>query len=154
MNVSGSNQALLNSANKRRVALVMAGCSTYKMYVVPDKIMCLCCGFVSFNVHDIANKYCAFCHAYHSDELDKSVGINIAELVEGLTERCKTLEAERDAAVKETNNLRDGLTRAMKMPWAEMPQPSGGMATRCPDDQEIIATIEYLWGQLYGSDDE
>lgn len=60
---------LKRQAAKRRAALVAAGCSTYALGYrngVPG-ILCLCCGLGSSNVNDIEEKFCGFCHSFHSD---------------------------------------------------------------------------------------
>lgn len=30
-------------------------------------IRCLTCGLTSFNAHDIAQRYCGWCHRFHED---------------------------------------------------------------------------------------
>jgi hypothetical protein len=61
-------------ADRRRKALVDAGCSTYRMGIdhtgEPRSILCLCCGLQSFSSGDIVNHYCGFCHEQHSDWID------------------------------------------------------------------------------------
>jgi ribosomal protein L37E len=58
-------------ATRRRDALVTAGCSTYLVSVdyagEPLGILCLCCGQKSYNPEDITNRYCGFCHEFHSE---------------------------------------------------------------------------------------
>lgn len=61
-----------------------------------------------------------------------------------LEARIKVLEAERSAAIRETGNLRDGITKAIGMKWIEVPQPLGGVVRVCPDDSAIIAACAAL----------
>lgn len=60
---------LRTEANLRRDALSGAGCSTYTMGLREgiEAIVCLCCGLGSVNANDIEQRYCGFCHAFHSD---------------------------------------------------------------------------------------
>jgi ribosomal protein L37E len=37
-------------------------------------ILCLRCNRRSFNVNDIANAYCGFCHEYHELPIDEVLG--------------------------------------------------------------------------------
>lgn len=56
-------------ANRRRAALVVAGCATYTIGVrggLPG-IVCLCCGLGSSDTADINRRYCGFCQKYHSE---------------------------------------------------------------------------------------
>lgn len=57
------------AAERRRKALVDAGCSTYELGHRGGAvaIQCLCCGLGSSNVTDIAQRYCGFCKATHSE---------------------------------------------------------------------------------------
>lgn len=60
---------LFEQAEKRRAVLVAGGCSTYTLGTKGDApaIVCLCCGLGSSNPNDIEQKYCGFCHAWHSE---------------------------------------------------------------------------------------
>ena len=60
---------LRTQAARRRRALVNAGCSTYTTGLRGGvtAIVCLCCGLGSANGLDIANRYCGFCRAFHSE---------------------------------------------------------------------------------------
>lgn len=57
-------------AEKRRQALTAAGCSTYEMQNqgTDRSIICLCCGLQSWNWGDVENRYCGFCHQFHTME--------------------------------------------------------------------------------------
>ena len=61
-------------AYRRRVALAKDGCATYRITSDRDgselAIQCLCCGLTSHNPNDVANRYCGFCHEWHSDWID------------------------------------------------------------------------------------
>jgi hypothetical protein len=59
-------------ADRRRVALEARGCQTYVVGMRGGQaaIVCLCCGLGSANPQDIAEKYCGFCHAWHSEWRD------------------------------------------------------------------------------------
>jgi len=58
-----------NDAILRRRALVEAGCSTYILFATcQPAIRCLCCGMASWHPEDIRQKYCGFCHSWHSEE--------------------------------------------------------------------------------------
>ena len=61
-------------AAKRRAALKQAGCSTYTLGFKRGQsaILCLCCGMSSPNPNDIAEKYCGFCHDWHSEWIEVS----------------------------------------------------------------------------------
>ena len=60
-------------ASRRRLALVTGGCSTYQLGTRDGvaAIICLCCGLGSANRHDIAERYCGFCHEFHSEWRDE-----------------------------------------------------------------------------------
>lgn len=62
-------QKLKGEAAKRRAALKQGGCSTYStgFRSANPAIICLCCGLGSSNPHDIRQKYCGFCHEFHSE---------------------------------------------------------------------------------------
>lgn len=62
-------EQLRQRAAKRRAALVAHGCSTYTIGYRGETraIACLCCGLGSAVPGDIKEKYCGFCHAYHSE---------------------------------------------------------------------------------------
>jgi hypothetical protein len=65
-----TNETLLRAqAEKRRAALVAAGCSTYSVGYRGSlpAIICHCCGLGSSNPNDVLNRYCGFCHEYHSE---------------------------------------------------------------------------------------
>lgn len=58
----------LQMAHRRRAALREAGCSTYVVSHPDadyDSITCLCCGYRSYNQHDVDNRYCGYCHQFH-----------------------------------------------------------------------------------------
>lgn len=62
------SQPAILEASRRRAVLVAAGCRTYVIApagVDYNYITCLCCGFRSYNQHDIDNLYCAYCHDFH-----------------------------------------------------------------------------------------
>lgn len=58
-------------AEERRKALEEAGCCTYTLLYFSNgeinSIFCLCCGRESINPNDIAQRYCGYCHTFHSD---------------------------------------------------------------------------------------
>jgi ribosomal protein L37E len=56
-------------ADRRRAALVEYGCATYWLVHREKRpaIRCLCCGIDSYNPTDIAEKFCGFCDAWHTD---------------------------------------------------------------------------------------
>lgn len=59
-------------ANARRAALVAAGCSTYVLMGDIEGnygvlISCCCCGYLSHNRNDAKNRYCSWCHQFHSE---------------------------------------------------------------------------------------
>lgn len=56
-------------AQRRRRALVMAGCATYELgwRGGSSAIQCLCCGLGSNNATDIKQRYCGFCQQPHSE---------------------------------------------------------------------------------------
>ena len=56
-------------AQRRRQALVRAGCATYEMGFRGGQkgIQCLCCGLGSSNPGDILEKYCGFCREFHQE---------------------------------------------------------------------------------------
>ena len=62
-------QKLKAEAAKRRKALQQGGCSTYSTGMRGDNpaIICLCCGLGSHNPTDVSQRYCGFCHAFHSE---------------------------------------------------------------------------------------
>lgn len=63
---------LRHQADRRRAALTAHGCATYTIGLrgtVPA-IACLCCGLGSSHAQDIAQRYCGFCHQYHSEWRD------------------------------------------------------------------------------------
>lgn len=70
-------QRLREESAKRRAALQNAGCSTYTFGLKNSQqaILCLCCGLGSHNLNDIQQKYCGFCHEFHSEwkESDRNV---------------------------------------------------------------------------------
>lgn len=59
-------------AARRRAALTDAGCSTYETGLRGGQIaiICLCCGLGSNNQNDVEQKYCGFCHEFHSEEAE------------------------------------------------------------------------------------
>lgn len=62
-------ERLRYEAAVRREVLTGAGCSTYALGQRNGvgAIMCLCCGLGSGHPRDIADRYCGFCHAFHSE---------------------------------------------------------------------------------------
>lgn len=56
-------------AARRRQALIAGGCSTYALGIRNDRsaIQCLCCGLGSLHPRDIRERYCGFCHAFHTE---------------------------------------------------------------------------------------
>lgn len=60
---------LRRQAALRRGALEAHGCSTYERGTRGGQaaIICLCCGLGSAHPKDIAEKYCGFCHQFHTD---------------------------------------------------------------------------------------
>jgi hypothetical protein len=60
---------LKRQAQRRRAALVQAGCSTYALgrRGGTEAIQCLCCGLGSGHPTDIAERFCGFCQAWHSE---------------------------------------------------------------------------------------
>ena len=56
-------------AQRRRKALVNAGCATYELghRGAAQAIQCLCCGLGSNNVTDINQRFCGFCQQFHSE---------------------------------------------------------------------------------------
>jgi len=71
--------ALMTQANtekaqavRRRVALVTAGCATYALKLMGphEVIVCLCCAMWSPHPEDIAQRFCNFCHAFHTEWKD------------------------------------------------------------------------------------
>lgn len=64
----GSESDKLNAA-RRRAALTAAGCATYTLGQRGGHpgIVCLCCGLGSSHPDDLAQKYCGFCAAFHTD---------------------------------------------------------------------------------------
>jgi hypothetical protein len=56
-------------AQRRRAALVAAGCATYELGVRDgmDVIQCLCCGLGSNHPQDVAQRYCGYCHEFHGE---------------------------------------------------------------------------------------
>ena len=67
-----------------------------------------------------------------------------AGCVEKITNELLDAIVRAQAAGNETANLRDGITKAVNMPWIVMEQPLGGKAYRCPDDIAIIAFVAEL----------
>jgi len=64
------NQALAHEqADKRRSALIAAGCSTYVLGWRDGlpRILCLCCGLGTQNSRDIKERYCGFCGRFHAE---------------------------------------------------------------------------------------
>ncbi len=61
-------EALKEMASIRREVLSENGVSTYLVGFRKGhiSIMCLCCGMISYNSNDRLNKYCGFCHEYHT----------------------------------------------------------------------------------------
>lgn len=59
-------------ADRRRTALVQAGCQTFTVGMRGGQaaIVCLCCGLGSANPHDIAEKWCGFCKARQAEWRD------------------------------------------------------------------------------------
>ena len=51
-----------------------AGCCTYAVGWRNGFacIICMCCGLDSFNPVDIENRYCGFCHEWHSEWVSES----------------------------------------------------------------------------------
>lgn len=88
-------QKLKDEAAKRRAALKSAGCSTYTTGIRGEHqaIVCLCCGLGSHNPTDVAEKYCGFCHEWHTDWSDRS------ELKQ-LQSYCRTVRNGPDRAVR------------------------------------------------------
>lgn len=56
-------------AQRRRAALVAAGCATYELGFRggASAIQCLCCGLGSSNITDINQRYCGFCKCFHTE---------------------------------------------------------------------------------------
>lgn len=56
-------------AQRRRKALVAAGCATYELGLRGGEkaIQCLCCGLGSNNPTDISERYCGFCKEFHAE---------------------------------------------------------------------------------------
>jgi hypothetical protein len=60
---------LRGHAAKRRAALVAGGCATYTLGyrdTIPS-IVCLCCGLGSTHPQDVTQRFCGFCHEWHSE---------------------------------------------------------------------------------------
>lgn len=57
-------------ADRRRKALETHGCATYTIGERGGQagIVCLCCGLGSSDPGDIRQRYCGFCHEFHSEE--------------------------------------------------------------------------------------
>lgn len=68
-----NTENLRQQAQRRRRALVAAGCSTYSVECTSsngrEAILCLCCGLGSANANDIRQRYCGFCAEYHTEEV-------------------------------------------------------------------------------------
>ncbi|MEZ4684172.1 MAG: hypothetical protein R2932_59175 [Caldilineaceae bacterium] len=60
-------------AQRRRQALTAADCSTYVIGIRSGQpgIVCLCCGLGSSSPNDIEQRYCGFCHEFHSEEITR-----------------------------------------------------------------------------------
>ena len=60
-------------AERRRVALVQAGCQTYTVGMRGGQvaIVCLCCGLGSPHPGDRQHRYCPFCQARHHEWRDE-----------------------------------------------------------------------------------
>lgn len=65
-------EVLRKAASRRRQALVAGGCGTYVIGYRGGHpgIVCLCCGLGSSNFNDIQQRYCGFCHEFHSEETE------------------------------------------------------------------------------------
>jgi len=63
------DQTLHAQADRRRAALIAAGCATHTFGYSGGQlaIICLCCGLGSVNENDISNRYCGFCHEFHNE---------------------------------------------------------------------------------------
>lgn len=63
---------LLADADRRRAALVQAGCQTYTVGMRGGQaaIVCLCCGLGTAHPRDLEERYCGFCHARHGEWRD------------------------------------------------------------------------------------
>lgn len=77
---------VVQMAARRWVALVAAGCSTYRIGKdhrgEPRSILCLCCGLQSFSSGDIVNLHCSFCHHYHGDSVSIGEATDVVRFVE------------------------------------------------------------------------
>lgn len=62
-------ERLRKLAARRREVLTAGGCATYTTGVRDgvEAIVCLCCGLGSINAQDVAQRYCGFCQAFHSE---------------------------------------------------------------------------------------
>jgi hypothetical protein len=56
-------------AARRRATLVAHGCQTYTVGMRGGQaaIVCLCCGLGSVGTHDLLERWCGFCEAWHSE---------------------------------------------------------------------------------------
>lgn len=82
-------EALRKEAERRRTALVAGGCSTYTIGIKTGQaaIVCLCCGLGSSNAGDIRERYCGFCHAYHSEwqQAEEEDKVHLGDYTEAMT---------------------------------------------------------------------
>lgn len=46
---------------------------TYQIAKNGESIKCLVCGLVSYNLHDVKNRYCAFCQEFHDDRAKNTI---------------------------------------------------------------------------------
>lgn len=71
---AGIDQAALRlEADRRRAALVAAGCATYVIgwREGQQRITCLCCGLGTSNSHDVREKYCGMCRTWHAEWIER-----------------------------------------------------------------------------------
>lgn len=57
-------------------------------------IKCLLCGRVSYNVHDIRQRYCGHCHRFHDDQPESAPAVREAMAAPIVTTREKTSSSE------------------------------------------------------------
>lgn len=64
-----TRDVLFATAVRRRRTLVLAGCATYAIGCRGGQgvIICLCCGLGSYLPEDITQRYCGFCHEFHTE---------------------------------------------------------------------------------------
>lgn len=61
------NPHRVTHAKERRYILQKAGLATYEINANDGAIVCLCCGMLSSNLHDIRFLYCGYCHEFHTE---------------------------------------------------------------------------------------